>query len=126
MIVSNDIMISRFTMVGILIQSTLFDMLPTELVTYIIELALPYRWVTFFNVSRYSVMYRSSLFQKARSIIPSDTVQVRYYCCNDSIQLCCGKWKKLAKNHSTVVFALGSKVPKWLWLLRDKKECFVI
>ena len=119
-------MISRFKLIEILLHSSLFQMLPSELISHIISLSTPYKWLTIFNVSPYVISYRSSVNQKMRSIIPRDGVQVRYYRCSDSIQLCCGTWRQLRSEQTALVFAYGNKVPKWVWLLRNKDTCLVV
>ena len=119
-------MIGRFQLIKILIHNNLFQSLPCELFSRIIELSLPYKWLTIFNVSPYSISYRSSLFQTSRSVIPRDSIHVRYYACADSIELSCGTWRKLKSAHTAVVFAYGNKVPKWVWLLRERESCLVI
>ena len=112
--------------IRLLLCSPVFEKLPIEIFCEIINLCSPFKYLTVFNVSRFSVVYRSSAFQVNRSVIPPDSIQVRYFARNDFVQLCCGTWRKLSDQQSTIVFALGSKLPGWLWLLRQRKHCLIV
>ena len=118
-------MIPEETLVEVLLSCRFFMDLPFDIFILILRKVISRSWLTIFNVSRYSVPFKTSSYQPYFSRISVDGVHVVLRR-DDDLFISPGFSRRLSQRHTTVVFAHGAKVPNWLYMIKNKENCLVL
>ena len=118
-------MIEEKILIDTLLDCSCFVLLPREIFLKIMNKVIKSVWVTILNVSPYTALYKHSSNQRHFSIIPADGLCVRRRRSDDIFESA-GAKRVLKSCQTTIVLAYGTKLPKWLFLLKDKRKCLVL